>query len=1287
MSILNRIRKLSSLCSRLSTFFILLVISFEGFGQYCSGTTFLTGSAGTIHDGSSAAVYASNSNCFWLIQPTTAAYISLIPTYLQLEENVDFVYIYDGPTTAYPLLASFTAGNEQYDLPPSLSSSGGSMLIHFVTNASNNFQGWSFDYVSEVAYPDLVPTLYSLTPNATSAANSIFASARVDNLGVGQSVINTRAAYYLSTDNILDAGDELLGSDDVEPLLPGTGTPEDETLDIPAWASPGNYYIIYQADYKGELAESNEANNTVFLPLTINGKPDYIPYIQSVSAFIVNPGDDLIISGYVENNSAYAANVQSRANYFLSANTVWDAGDVLIGSDDVEVLAPFASSSEAEVLTIPSNTSGGLYYILWVADTNFEIDESNEANNTAYVSIVVSARPDLIVQNQMLSSDSLLLGESFMASCEVKNVANAYAGISSLGYYLSENNTYGVGDIYLGEDAVSDLGAGNSSAENQLLSLPPGINAGTYFVLFKCDDGNQVNEENELNNVSYVQIEVIAYPDLKPQSPTLSRASVLAGNTTQASCRVHNIGNETAAASKLAYFLSSDSIYDAFDAYLAEDDVVIVPASGNYFVSKSLSIAAETTAGAYYILFVADYYGVVEEGDENNNVISLPITVEQPIEIPQANFSASDTNICVQESVLFTDASTNTPTQWLWSFIPNTVSYINGTEASSQQVEVQFEQAGLYTVSLTVSNANGEDMESKTDYVNVSPDPVVDLAIFPTLKDNDPPLLLTQGTPLGGVYTGVGISGNSFDPSIGVGNYLITYTYTDAAGCTAEAQGLIVVENAIAPPFTWYPTNQSGLFIGQAQVDSLPASGADWIAAFDQAGNCAGAAQLIISDQIAYINLPIYGDDPTTANLDEGINSGESFKLVLFDASEAVYLDYPHPANISWFTQWANTNGTPIPTYNDPDQVYNFQFVSFVPDVISLNAGWNLISLDVMPEDSAVASVFGSLSEGNLEFVTGFQQGSMIYDPNGPVFFNTLNYVARGHAYWVKVQEAEVLTVLGNPIDPDYKKDLDAGWNLVAYLPQQASLPSDYFAALVSAGKLIYVTGFDQGTTIYNPNGPPFLNTLHSLNNGKGYWLRVSVGVDGNDYRIAGDIRPNPSYMFLNGRTNLSQGQVDILRSNGEKIGRMDILPGGYLMTTAVYGDDPSTHTLEGLQEGDELYFAFQGQIIPANVHFQPEQLLASFNLSFAPQYEVKVYPNPSNGKLQCAYSLPQDADVKLELLDIYGHQAALLDEGKRLSGKHKVYGNAPDLAEGIYLVSLLIDGKMVYREKLVMLR
>ena len=129
--------------------------------------------------------------------------------------------------------------------------------------------------------------------------------------------------------------------------------------------------------------------------------------------------------------------------------------------------------------------------------------------------------------------------------------------------------------------------------------------------------------------------------------------------------------------------------------------------------------------------------------------------------------------------------------------------------------------------------------------------------------------------------------------------------------------------NALAQPaeFAFTPTNASGTFYGQATVNGVPANANDWIAAFDDWGNCAGASQVVMNDGVAYINLPIYGDDMTTSTVDEGITGDEPFTLQLWRAASGNILTYPGFDAIILFEGWSNTNGAPMPGYDDPDVV------------------------------------------------------------------------------------------------------------------------------------------------------------------------------------------------------------------------------------------------------------------------------------------------------------------------------------------------------------------------------
>ncbi|PLX04143.1 MAG: hypothetical protein C0595_04515, partial [Marinilabiliales bacterium] len=87
---------------------------------------------------------------------------------------------------------------------------------------------------------------------------------------------------------------------------------------------------------------------------------------------------------------------------------------------------------------------------------------------------------------------------------------------------------------------------------------------------------------------------------------------------------------------------------------------------------------------------------------------------------PVSDFIADNTIPTTVDTVHFTDLTTNNPTSWAWTITPTTFTYIEGTDANSQNPIAIFNDPGFYTVELIATNANGSSTETKVDYINCS---------------------------------------------------------------------------------------------------------------------------------------------------------------------------------------------------------------------------------------------------------------------------------------------------------------------------------------------------------------------------------------------------------------------------------------------------------------------------------------------------------------------------------------------------------------------------------------
>ena len=92
---------------------------------------------------------------------------------------------------------------------------------------------------------------------------------------------------------------------------------------------------------------------------------------------------------------------------------------------------------------------------------------------------------------------------------------------------------------------------------------------------------------------------------------------------------------------------------------------------------------------------------------------------------PVASFSASATSGNVPLNVSFADQSTGSPTSWNWNFG-------DGNTSTDKNPVHTFNKSGLYSVTLSVSNANGSNALTKSSYIAVSNSLVAAFSAYPT---------------------------------------------------------------------------------------------------------------------------------------------------------------------------------------------------------------------------------------------------------------------------------------------------------------------------------------------------------------------------------------------------------------------------------------------------------------------------------------------------------------------------------------------------------------------------
>jgi hypothetical protein len=117
-------------------------------------------------------------------------------------------------------------------------------------------------------------------------------------------------------------------------------------------------------------------------------------------------------------------------------------------------------------------------------------------------------------------------------------------------------------------------------------------------------------------------------------------------------------------------------------------------------------------------------------------------------------------------------------------------------------------------IQLTITNASGCSSNSNL-VVTVNEIPTVTMNNLPEEFCLGTPPIGLIGFPIGGTFSGTGVSGNQYNPTT-VGTHMITYTYTSPAGCTNTA-----TDEIVADPCCPYRLNPVDVFCGTNQTYCL----------------------------------------------------------------------------------------------------------------------------------------------------------------------------------------------------------------------------------------------------------------------------------------------------------------------------------------------------------------------------------------------------------------------------------------------------------------------------------
>jgi hypothetical protein len=241
-------------------------------------------------------------------------------------------------------------------------------------------------------------------------------------------------------------------------------------------------------------------------PVNFTVKTDLVISSLTTSAYLVRPGQDIIISEATRNMGKALAAPTVTA-YYWSTKSTYDNTALLLGQRAVPALPPGVTSGPAKTQVMaPLNAQNGAYYIIAQANADNTVVETNYTNNTRAVAVGIG--PDMVVAAFTIPATARA-GETIKGAYTVKNIGNAPAGQSTVGFYWSKKKVLDITATRLPVNgAVPELSSGASFSGTITVPLPLLLKPGAYYVFAKADADNAVVEANEANNISVRAITV-----------------------------------------------------------------------------------------------------------------------------------------------------------------------------------------------------------------------------------------------------------------------------------------------------------------------------------------------------------------------------------------------------------------------------------------------------------------------------------------------------------------------------------------------------------------------------------------------------------------------------------------------------------------------------------------------------------------------------------------------------------------------------------------------------------
>ena len=386
---------------------------------------------------------------------------------------------------------------------------------------------------------------------------------------------------------------------------------------------------------------------------------------------------------------------------------------------------------------------------------------------------------------------------------------------------------------------------------------------------------------------------------------------------------------------------------------------------------------------------------------------------------------------------------------------------------------------------------------------------------------------------------------------------------------------------------------------------------------------------------------------------------------------------------------------------------------------LDLSYGWNITSINLVPEDQKMDSIFFPLTNTESVIKIMDESGNFIQNISGIGWMNTIGLMENTEGYYVKMATDDTLSIIGTKVGLPYPIPLQQGWNIMGYPHQSNQDAMLVLQQLIDSSHLQKVIS-ESGGFIQNLPDIGWINTIGNFKPGEGYYIKLtdndtlilneSVGklseqhssiIEGEYYKRSNTGNPYlPMHIVAKFKDQglLNQGDELGAYINDLCIGSVIISDTDSPIVMFLTTNDPTSGIIDGGQAGETINFKLfhlgREYILecnnenPADLLYAP---LATRVLSFSAEglnadeltemdfYASEVIPNPFAKNAKIYLNMPQSGHLKMDMMDLRGVLIKSIYDYKVAARNMEIPINAKNISSGMYFIkiSYLHNGKL----------